>query len=206
MATIIFDFDGTIADSFDYVADFLVSSSGQTSLDETQKQHLRGLSMVGMARQLGFAWWQLPNLFFRGRKRMGKAIRHLKPFNGMPELLASLHAEGHELFIISTNSLNNVHKFLHQQNLHQYFLEVYGGVGIFSKAPALKKLFKEQNLAIADAIYIGDEVRDIQAGKSIGLRVGAVTWGFARHHDLISQKPTWLISSPSELMALLESL
>jgi phosphoglycolate phosphatase len=206
VAAIIFDFDGTIADSFDYVAGFLAASAHKPPLSEADKQKLRGLSMIAMARQLGFKWWQFPGLFLRGRKRMERVIREQKPFKGIPELLKNLHAEGHELFIISTNSVHNVHRFLHHHELHEYFLEIYGGVGLFSKAPALKKLFKEQNLPMKNSVYIGDELRDVEAAQSVGVRVIAVTWGFARLESLRVQKPTAIVNTPAELLSILENI
>ena len=44
---LLFDFDGTISDSFDYVADFLVSEANLPPFSGEQKQNLRGMSMVG---------------------------------------------------------------------------------------------------------------------------------------------------------------
>src|SRR4051812_36548159 len=118
MAAIIFDFDGTIADSFDYVSDFMVKSAGLPPLSHAQKEQLRGLSMREMTQRLGYQWWEAAILFFKGRRRMRKAIRHLDSFDGMPELIRKLHAEGHELFIVSTNSVRNLHSFLHRHKIH----------------------------------------------------------------------------------------
>ena len=68
MAAIIFDFDGTIADSFDYVAGFLESHvRKQHALTEAEKQKLRGMTMRQMAHHLGSPTWKLPWLFVIGR-------------------------------------------------------------------------------------------------------------------------------------------
>jgi HAD superfamily hydrolase (TIGR01549 family) len=206
MATIIFDFDGTIADSFDFVADFLADEADGQTLSEAQKQALRGRSMFAMARQLGHARWRLLRLLFKGRKRMSEAIGQIKPFAGMPEVIEKLHAEGHELFILSSNSMPNVRAFLHEHELHTYFLEIYGSVGLFGKASALRHLLKEQRLEKADAVYVGDEVRDVQAARSINLRVIAVSWGFARLGGLEAHEPTALAKDPADLMKILEEL
>lgn len=206
MAAIIFDLDGTIADSFEFITDFLAKEKNNLNLDPIQKEQLRGMSMLAIARKLDHKWWKIPTLFIRGRRNMTRAMNKMQPFPGMPELIRKLHAEGHELFIVSSNSVNNIHKFLHHHNLHTYFLEVYGGISIFGKAPALRKLFKEQSIETKDAVYIGDELRDIQASQAVNLRVVAVTWGFAEKNDLINLNPTALVDSPAELMTFLEEV
>lgn len=206
MATIIFDFDGTIADSFDYVSGFLASQKGISSLSDDQKAELKGLSMTAMVKKLGYHWWNAPRLFFNGRSQMANAIDKLNPFEGMPEVIRKLHAEGHELFILSTNSSANINKFLHRQNMHTYFIEVYGGVGLFGKAPSLRRLLKEQKIDIKDAFYVGDELRDIQASQSIGLKIIAVSWGFASLQTLRDHKPTALADQPEDIITILEEL
>jgi phosphoglycolate phosphatase len=208
MSAIIFDMDGTIADSFDYVSDFLVAQAKLAPLNDEQKRALRGLSMRDMAHKLGYHWWNAPKLFIRGRQRMKRSIqtKNLQSFSGMPEVIRKLHGEGHELFILSTNSLRNVHHFLDDQKIHKYFLEIYAGVGVFSKAPGLRQLLKEQRLRAEDAVYVCDELRDIEAAQSVGVRTVAVTWGFARRGKLVAMRPTALADTPAELMRILEEV
>ncbi|MDL2363342.1 MAG: HAD-IA family hydrolase [Patescibacteria group bacterium] len=202
--TIIFDFDGTIADSFDYISEFLLAEAKIGPVNESSKQVLRGMSMQAMARELGFPWYKLPGLFIRGRRGMAGGVKHLQPFEGMPEVIRKLHAEGHELFLLSSNNVRNIRAFLHAHDLHEYFLEIYGGVGVFGKGPAMRKLLKENNLEISDAIYIGDEVRDAEAGQSIGLDVLSVLWGFARSKDLKAINPKLLAATPKDIITVLE--
>jgi phosphoglycolate phosphatase len=208
MQAIIFDMDGTIADSFDYVSDFLVAQAKLAPLSDEQKRNLRGLSMRDMARKLGYHWWDAPRLFIRGRQRMRHSIqsKHLQSFAGMTEVIHKLHNEGHELFILSTNSLRNVHHFLDDQKIHKYFSEIYAGVGVFGKAPGLKRLLKEQRLRPGDVIYVCDELRDIEAAQLVGIRTVAVTWGFARRGKLVAIGPTALADTPAELMQILETV
>jgi HAD superfamily hydrolase (TIGR01549 family) len=206
MAAIIFDMDGTIADSFDYVADFMAREAGLPPLTKEQKRGLRRMSMAAMARKLGYHWWQAPWLFIKGRRRMHKIVRHLDSFEGMPKLIRKLHNEGHELFVVSTNSLRNVRHFLHQQKIHKYFLEIYGGAGMFTKAFALEQLILSNNIDRNSAVYVGDERRDVEAAKLIGLKTVAVSWGFAGRDHLKEAKPTAMADTPAELMTILEQI
>lgn len=206
MAAIILDFDGTIADSFDYIVDLLAEAAGRERLSAAERRALRGRSMAAIGRQFGLSWWRLLRLFFKGRRQMAAAIEQVEPFDGMPDVIQKLHAEGHELFILSSNNVKNVRAFLHRQQLHTYFLEIYGGVGLFSKAPGLRRLLKEQNLEKQNAVYVGDEIRDVQAARAVGMRVVAVTWGFARITDLKRRQPTAIANTPAELLKILEEI
>jgi len=206
MAAIIFDFDGTLADSFNYVSDFLAGQAGIAKLNEQQRQDLHGRSINSMVRHLGFRWWQWPGLLLKGRRRMRRAIRNLQTFDGLPELLRKLHAEGHELFIVSTNSLPNLRRFLKAKKVNKYFLQIYGGVGLFGKAAALRQVLHENSLEPNEAVYIGDESRDIDAANEVGIRGVAVSWGFSNPAELKAAKPTVVIDTPEQLLRYLEEI
>ncbi len=206
MAAIIFDFDGTIADSRDYFVDFIAKEAGKSPLTTAELHTLHGLPLTAIARRLGHPWWRLPRLYYKGRSRMYPVINHFDVFAGMPRVIKKLHAEGHELFILSSNSVRNMHKFLHHRLLHPYFLEIYGGVALFGKASALRRLLNEHQLEMSNAVYVGDELRDVEAARSIGLRAVAVTWGFAQGSNLKASAPMAVADTPAELMQILEEL
>jgi phosphoglycolate phosphatase len=204
MAAIIFDFDGTIADSRDYFIEFIAKEANLHPLNKKQEESLHGLPLMAIAQSLGFSLWRMPNLYFKGRKQMDVVIKDVKPFKGMAEVIKKLHNEGHELFIVSSNSVKNIRLFLKHSDLNTYFLEVYGGVEVFGKAAMFHRLLRENKLKIKDSISVGDEVRDVEASNSVGMRVVAVTWGFARESDLKDAGPSLLVNNPDELMAKLE--
>ncbi len=205
MADIIFDFDGTIANTFDYAVAFLSREAGQT-LNRDQKAALHGLSMAGIARSLGIPWRRLPGLFFKGRREMNPAMHNVEPFRGMPEVLKELHSKRHTMFILSTNTTRNINKFLRHHGLERYFKHVYGGVGMFGKAPALRRLLREQRIEPGKAVYIGDELRDVMAAHSLDVEVIAVTWGFAREAELKAQGVGGLAKRTADIPRMIEKL
>lgn len=204
--SIIFDFDGTIANTFDYTVTFLNAEAGGPRLTKDQKAALHGLSMARIGRRLGIPWHRLPRLFFKGRRQMSPAMAHIEPFEGMIAVIRDLHAQGHALFILSTNTTPNIDKFLRRHGLESHFREVYGGVGMFGKAPALRRLLREQHIETRRAVYVGDELRDILAARSLGVSAIAVTWGFARAADLKAEGPAGVAHKPADLPRLLEKL
>lgn len=206
MTRLIFDFDGTLADSFDYIVTFLAKEAGLPPLSPERKQAYRGLSMPEIGRRLGHSWLKLLWLFLKGRRRMRPAIEQIKPYDGLPEIVRELHAEGHELFILSSNRARNIRIFLRQHGLHTYFTQIYGDVGLFDKAPALRRLLRQQRLELRDAVYIGDELRDVQAAQSIDMRVVAVLWGFARPESLVRLKPTAVAKDSRQLLKILKDI
>lgn len=206
MAAIIFDFDGTIADSFDYCVNFMAKQAGSPPLTADQKASLHGLSLFKIARRLDVPWRRMPTLLHKGRKHMAPVLHNVEPFPGMAETIRNLHDEKHTLYILSTNTEVNIHKFLTRHRLNSSFAEIYAGVGMFGKAPALRRLLREQHIETRKAVYVCDELRDVLASQSIGLRSIAVTWGFSRAADLKDRKPTGIAHSPEDIVDIVSGL
>ncbi len=203
MATIIFDFDGTIADSFEYCVNFLAREAGAYPLTPDQKAQFHGMSLFHIARKLRVPWRKMPTLLHKGQKHMAPVVGNVEPFPGLERVIRELHAEKHDLYILSTNTSVNIHKFLKRHRLDSYFTEVYGAAGMFGKAPALRRLLREQHLQTRSAIYVSDEVRDVLAARSIGMGVIAVTWGFAKAEDLKASGPTGMAHAPEDILGIL---
>jgi phosphoglycolate phosphatase len=207
MAAIIFDFDGTIADSFDYVASFLERHVRRGHvLTHDEKEKLRGMTMKQMALHLGSPHWKLPILFIIGRWSMGRAIYDVPIFEGMGRVIDHLNAQGHELLIVSSNNNRNIKRSLKQHHLYKYFTDIYGNAAFFGKRRAIRQAMWRHGLAPADVVYIGDEARDVVGAKAAGVRVIAAAWGFDKPEILQSHEPTAIANQPNEIITILEEL
>jgi phosphoglycolate phosphatase len=115
----------------------------------------------------------------------------------MPETLRSL-SNDYKLAIVSSNSTADINQFLKQHNI-EVFDYVYGGGGIFGKHNKIKKCIKHFKFQKDEAIYIGDEVRDIEAAHKAGCKSIAVTWGFQPKKVLEASNPHELAQKPEEI-------
>ena len=202
---IIFDFDGTIADSFaDAVEIFFELNGHEGHVPPAELKRLRGLSLWHAAEELQVRPWKLPYILMRGRRRMARRINHIKLHPGVAELIHQLYDGHHQLFIMSSNSKRNINHFLRRYGLVDQFTAVYGGAGIWNKARFLRRIVKRNRLPAADTWYIADEVRDILAAHEAGLPVVAVGWGYNTADSLQQHNPTALATKPGDIVRLIQ--
>lgn len=202
---LIFDFDGTLGDSFELAADIAYELTGLSPLPAAEVAKLRRLPLIKAVRRVGIPLHRLPRLLLSGRQAMHERIHEVAPFPGITETLQALHEAGYNMLIMSSNSEQNVRAFLRGNGLELYFSGVYGGVGLFGKAAALRKIIRRNGLKAAECFYIGDEERDIIAAARAGVRPVAVTWGYQAAEALAARRPYAMIKMPPELIELIEA-
>ena len=206
---IIFDFDGTIADSLDTlvtITNRLAAEFGykQTAPDELAQ--IRNLSSREIVMQSGISIFKLPFLLKRVKENLHNEIQHLTPIIGIKEALIQLKHEGNQLGILTSNSEENVRSFLKNQDMEELFSFVYSETTLFSKHKLIRKFMKRNFLSPEEIVYVGDETRDIESAKKINIKAIAVSWGFNSEEVLAKHKPDFLIQKPSELINIMRSL
>src|SRR6266508_5314605 len=169
--TLIFDFDGTLADTLTIaISVFRELAPNGHAADDDEIERLRGLSAREVAKALSIPWWRIPRLVYYGRKAVTMQIDSVKTFPGMPLVLRQLHEQGYRLLILSSNSTKNIAFFLQKNKLEAYFDGFWRDQSIFAKSAALKKLLRKKNIKPEDCRYIGDEARDVEAARHAGVR------------------------------------
>ncbi len=203
---IIFDFDGTIADTFKLsIGIFEKMTKRNETFTDAEIEHLRGLTGLHVLRELRIKPWLVPFMLIRGRSMMRRSLPSIHVFEGVKPLIAELHQSGVPLYITSSNSTSNILEFLREQGMDTYFVRVYGNVGLFGKARVLRRVISGNGLDPAKVSYVGDETRDIEAAKHIGIRMVSVTWGFNTAGLLKTHDPDVLANTPQELLVALRS-
>jgi phosphoglycolate phosphatase len=202
---IIFDFDGTLADTIGtlmQISNRLAPEFGYLQIGEEQLANLKYLSPWEIIKLSKVALWKLPFLLKRVKEEFPREVRNVKLFPGVAELLNTLKAQGYRLGIVSSNAETNIRSLL-KQNQIEHLFDFVTSASTFGKGRAIVKLMRQYHCSKSDVIYIGDEIRDIQAARSISIRIVAVAWGFNAPIALIDRQPDLLITKP---LALIDAL
>lgn len=205
---IIFDFDGTIADTVDAlvnIANNLAVEFRYAQITPEELVRLRNLTSREIFNYSGIPLFKIPFLLKKVKRELRNKIPELKPIPGIQEALVELKDNGNRLGIITSNSKGNVKEFLKINNLDNLFEFIHPGVTIFGKNTIINNVMRQKHLKTQDVIYVGDETRDIEASKKAQVKVVSVTWGFNSEEALAKQNPDFLIHHPRELVEIVKN-
>lgn len=206
---IIFDFDGTIADTFDAIVRItnrLSTEFGYKPASAEDVVKFRELTPKEIIKQSGISIFKLPFILKKVKGDLNSEIESVAPVSGIKEVLLDLKNKGYNLGIITSNSKANVNIFLQCHGLKDVFSFIGSGTTIFGKNKIINKFLMHENINLKQAIYVGDEARDIDAAKRSNIKVIAVSWGFNSKEVLARQHPDFLIHHPQELIEVIGSL
>jgi len=187
----IFDFDGTLADSFpSFVGVFnqLAERHGFRKIDPDSAPSFRGASPREMMDHVGLPAWKLPFVARDFISLMRENAASIKPFEGINEVLQHLVKEGVTLAVVSSNSYDNVSAVLGPENA-RLISHFECGMSIFGKSARIAKTLHKIAIPGNEAIYIGDQVTDLAASRKAGVVFGAVSWGYATIESLRNHSP-----------------
>lgn len=207
--TIIFDFDGTIADTMDTIIKIYNSIAPKyrcNTVHYNDIEPLRGKTTQDVIRACNINFFKLPFVINRVKRTLKKSIYDIKPIKGIKKAIFDLKDAGYNMGIMTSNNTDNVKLFLKNNNLSNLIDFTYSGKDLFGKDRVMQQLIKERFLSAYDIIYVGDETRDIEAMKQINIPVVAVTWGFNSYDILKKRQPDVIVESPGELHKAIEQI
>lgn len=199
---LIFDFDGTLSDSFHWFTSSLAALTERFKLapvppDEVEA--LRSYDSRQLLRRLNIRFWRIPRMARELRERMTLDADSIRLFAEAGPALEKLHAAGITLAIVSSNSEENVRRILGPE-LEAKIQFYQGGASLFGKTSKFRKVEKASGIPRAQTLCIGDERRDIYAARAGGYHAAAVTWGYATEAALVSLEPQWVFRSFDEML------
>jgi phosphoglycolate phosphatase len=177
---VLFDFDGTLADTFPRAVRLLPRLSRELRFRDPGAQELAALREQGLRQilsVLGISWWKVPLLLWRARMLLRRDLEPIPFFSGVAELLNRLDAAGTEWGILTTNGIELVRRTLRENGAPEPgWLEA--GLGLSGKADQLRSLSRRAGVALAEIVLVADECRDVEAARSAGVAMVAVAWGY----------------------------
>lgn len=200
---VVFDFDGTIADTLELAFAIYNRIAPEYNLQNVSKEEvevLRSRKPQEFLKAFGLSHLRLMALLLRMQKELNHHIAETALAKGMGAALESLRNAGYSLGVLTSNSRENVMKFLDHKSLSGIMDFIYSGKSIFGKDKVITRMLGRENIERQQIVYVGDETRDIEACRKAGIRVIAVSWGLNSRDLLTSLHPDFLADDPAELL------
>jgi phosphoglycolate phosphatase len=202
--TFIFDFDGTLADSFPFFVKILKQVKDEFGYQDTEIKpisYYRSHELKELFKEYGVRRWHIPKIVQRVHEEFQQNIDDIKLFLGISEALQQLNEQGIRCGVLSSSPEDVITQVLYPQ--HKDLIKfVYSGASLFGKHRKLRKMIRREQLDKDKCLYFGDQVRDVEACRKIGIKVCAVTWGFQAEDLLKTRSPDYIISNPSQILEL----
>lgn len=190
---VVFDFDGTICPSYPLFIDQMKLLLNL----EIDGEPLRGLHAKEIMKKMGISKLRLPFLLHKARRNVQKELVSLPPVAGIAEQIRALKQAGASLGILTSNSQENVRLYCERHGL-DCFDFIYTSSNVFGKAKHLNAIASKTGCK--NFVYVGDEVRDIEAAKEAHIQIIAVTWGYNSKKLLEEAKPNILCEIPTDII------
>jgi phosphoglycolate phosphatase len=187
----IFDFDGTLANSFPFFMNTINTLAEQfkfKKIDASETESLRALGARKIMKHVGLPLWKVPFVGMRFKEMMAHSIDQIDLFTGAIDMLQALSAQGVVVSLVTSNSYDNVCQKLNSGNM-ELLTHPQCDTSVFGKRTALRTILRKTGVSHNDAIYIGDEIRDWEAANAEAINFGAVSWGYTTMDALMKYSP-----------------
>ncbi len=207
---IIFDFDGTIANTLPFSFQKFLEIAKLLQIDDLSEKQLIGEIRSKSYQELlrghfRKAWLKIPFVIKTIKSmqvELEKEMENIKFFPGIKKFLFYLKKNGYDLAIISSNRIENINKFIKYNKLN-VFDYVHGKTDLFGKADSLKTYIKDFKLIKSEVIYIGDEIRDVEACHKVGIKMIGVSWGLHTEKALKKNGVDYIANKPMDIMKII---
>lgn len=207
---IIFDFDGTLADSLKLVFEVEEELADEFGFKKIKySRRVRDTTLLHLFKEkISIPKIKLPLFFFRMRYYLTQDMNKVRLFEKMKPVLKDL-SEDYELYILTSNlskdPVNSIGKVLRREKIY-FMKKIYPASFFRGKREALRKLLHENGLKTNEVLYIGDEIGDVRVCNEVGIKILAVSWGYHSKEFLKKNGAHYIIDKPSEILNMVSVL
>jgi N-acetyl-D-muramate 6-phosphate phosphatase len=209
----LFDLDGTLADTAPDLACALNHMRGARGLPPLALSATRSVTSLGARGLLKAGFGIAPDHPDYAAMRMeflrlyeSNICRETRLFPGMPELLGALEARRVCWGVVTNKAEQLARLLLEELRLTSRCACIIGGDTTPNTKPHPAPLLAACSSIQRDArvcVYVGDDLRDIEAGRAAGMKVAAARWGYLNGGDPAAWNADWLLQEPGDLLRLL---
>ena len=186
MRAVLFDFDGTLADTAPDLAGAVNRMRDKRGLAPLDPQTVRPYASMGARGLLRIGFGMAPEhpdyIAMRDEflARYGEAIcAETRLFPGIDEVLAELERRAIAWGIVTNKAARFTERIVPQLGVTPACLVCGDSTPHLKPHPASLLLAAEQlRLAPRECLYVGDDLRDVQAARAAGMRSAAAEWGY----------------------------
>ena len=209
---ILFDLDGTLADTAPDLAGALNRLRNERGLSSTPYAQLRPHTSAGARGMIGAAFGLKPGDAEYEELRVGFLAHYAAAlavdstlFEGIPALLKALRQRQLGWGVVTNKAAVFTDPLVAQIGLADADCVISGDTTAHSKPhpEPLLEAARRLNLQPQQCWYVGDDLRDIQAGRAAGMATVAAAWGYCGDSEPASWEADALIETPLQLLTLL---
>ncbi|WP_456746445.1 HAD-IA family hydrolase [Bradyrhizobium sp. USDA 4354] len=203
-ALAIFDLDGTLADSFPWFLRTINDVADRFSFRRVAHEEIEGLrhaSSREILARLEVPLWKLPAIARHARRLKAEAASEISLFAGVEAMLRTLAENGVQLALVTSDSEVNAREKLGESAA--LFSHFDCSASLFGKAAKFRRVIRRARVEPVQVISIGDEVRDLEAARAVGIACAAVCWGYAAPAALRAHKPDHVFERMDEIVSTL---
>jgi phosphoglycolate phosphatase len=204
---LVFDWDGTIADSLQPIVNSISYAIAKLGLPEKPEQAIKGIIGLGLEEALqrlcpGINDQQSRSMASYYREHyLSSTANNIRLYPGAAEIIKSLHKNGHELAVATGKSRRGLDKALQESGLNDFFHYSRCADETFSKPhpQMLEDIMGIFQTPPERVLMIGDSEHDLQMAKNAGICSAAVTYGAQDKEYLLKFEPLTCFNSLTEL-------
>lgn len=205
---IIFDFDGTLADTSPVILATMLATINKLNLPPRAADECKATIGLRLEDIPAALWPELPEIgaLYASTYRMifdeKKAELKARAYPGVIEGLKALHGAGYGMAVASSRSHRSLEEYLEYFGIAELFSDIVGGNDVKNGKPA-----PDPVLAVCghtgwlpeNCLVVGDAIYDIEMGNNAGCKTCGVTYGNQSREELLTAHPTLIVDTFPQL-------
>ncbi|MBN2794980.1 MAG: HAD-IIIA family hydrolase [Clostridia bacterium] len=206
---VVFDFDGTLVDT-NYLIEKTIRTTAKTllnrELDQSVLDEIWGKVLNEQMATLDESRVDELARFYSDYYREHRD-EHTTIFEGIIEMLDALHQNNIQMGIVTNKGTVGLQHGLEKFKIKDFFKIALSKTDVVMKKPHPEGLYKVMeyfNAKPEEVLFVGDSIHDIECGKNAGVKTVLVKWTVMDLNKLMAENPTYVISEPKELLAIIK--